>query len=207
MNSCAAFCISLRANEAGRKQCEEQFQALGVPVQFEVVDPHPQGGVCGCFTSHQLALQRGLDSSSELILIMEDDVCFEGCTPELFQSLLRWVKQVPADQRWCLELGYFTYSKSYDISPGIVALDNCVCAHAYVVPRLTAQGLCAMNWRGTPYDLQWGEVIDQFYAPYPMVAFQRNHISTISHLSTLFMMVFGFRTVARICEWWSRRYL
>lgn len=207
MNSYAAYCISLRANEAERKQCEEQFSALGIAVQFEVVDPHPQGGHCGCFTSHQLVLQRGLDSGKEFILIMEDDVYFEGCTPELFQSLLSWLRSVPSDQAWCLELGYFTYGKSYDISPGIVALDNCTCAHAYIVPRLTAQRLCAMKWRGIPFDLQWSEVIDQFYAPYPMVAFQRDHISIVSYVSSLFMLVFGFRTIARLCELWSRRYL
>lgn len=87
------------------------------------------------------------------------------------------------------------------INPNIIALDKCVCAHAYIVPINTAKKLVKMKWKDVPYDIHWQEMIETFYAPYPMIAFQMDHQSNTSlDLMTNLRSKIGFKNILVICE-------
>jgi len=68
------------------------------------------------------------------------------------------------------------------VNQHIVKINRCACTHAYIIPKQTAIKLSQLKWNDQPIDHAWFDVIEQFYAPYPMTAFQTDHISSISSI-------------------------
>lgn len=204
------YCISLVENSKERDVCQREFDKIGLEVEFEIVERSPEGGSYGCFMSHLEVLNKGLKTNSEYIMIMEDDVYFYHTDSTIFDKIYKFMDSIRKDEyvrleldklKWCLCLGYFTNSHSISVNKHIVALDKCYCSHAYIVPRHTAEKLAQMEWKNLPYDIEWHNVIDLFYAPYPMIAFQRSHVSTVSSgLGSYMINIIGFQNIARICE-------
>ena len=213
------YCISLRDNEEGRILCQKEFDKINLQVEFEIVERSPLGGKHGCFTSHIQVLKKGLATSAPYIMIMEDDVYFDYQDPQIFNKINEFIS-LQCDSlcqvKWCFCLGYLTNSPATKVidnycpqvtinTDSIVALDKCYCAHAYIVPRVTAEALVTMEWKEVPYDIHWHEMIDKFYAPYPMIAFQRDHQSeTAKDFGGFLLNLIGFRNIARISEFRSR---
>jgi len=198
------YCISLKENIHERLRCQEIFDRLNLKVDFEIVERSSKGGKHGCFTSHIKVLNKGLETGNEYIMIMEEDIYFDYLDPEIFTKIFKFIETCDKNIKWCLCLGYFTASKSTTVTDDIVTLNKCYCSHAYIVPRQTAEKLIEMEWKEIPYDIQWHEVIEIFYAPYPMIAFQKDHYSSISGDFGAFLInTIGFKNIARLCEFWS----
>lgn len=195
------YCISLVENAHERFHCQEEFDRVGLKVDFEIVERSSKGGAHGCFTSHVNVLKKGLESGSKYIMIMEDDVYFDYPGTNMLGYYSDFLESLDDKMKWCFCLGYFSNSRTRTVNKDAVALKKCYCSHAYIVPRQTAEELVKMEWRGTPFDIHWHEMIDIYYAPYPMIAFQKNHKSSISNGFGFFLInTIGFRTVAKISE-------
>jgi hypothetical protein len=204
-NQIKYYCISLKENETERIRCSREFEKIGLPFEFEIVERSPLGGAHGCFMSHIDVLKKGLESNSKYIMITEDDVYFEYSHPSIFEKIFKFIESANPNVNWCLCFGYLSGSKLVSVNKDIVALKTCSCSHAYVVPRRTAEELIKMEWNGSDYDVDWHKVINYFYAPYPMIAFQKDHKSSISNdWGKYFLNTFGFKNSARICEFWNR---
>lgn len=199
--SVKCYCISLRDNNEGRFNCQKEFDRIGLSVEFIIVDKSNISGAHGCFTSHIKALNKGLKSGSEYIMVFEDDVYFSYSDRLIWEKIFSFLNVPNSKLLWCFCLGYLTGSRSETITKDIISLDRCYCAHAYIVPRQTALQLVQMVWEGKPYDVQWADVIQIFYAPFSMIAFQRDHKSSIStDVGKYILNSIGFRNVARLCE-------
>lgn len=198
-----SYCISLKNNHKERKRCKKIFSKHNLDVDFHVVDRSPLGGHHGCFTSHLQVLQKGIDyfnkDENNFILIMEDDVYFE-CNVGKIQQLCDSLITLNGD--WCCCLGYFSTSVATFVNKNIISLNVCNCAHAYIVPIRTAKKLVLMKWNNVPYDIAWHKEVN-FYAPYPMIAYQLDHPSSISSdVIDSCMKTIGFKTIATGCQFW-----
>ena len=194
------ICISLKECEKERILIKKEVNKLGLDVDYHIVNRSPLGSVHGCFTCHIEALKSALRCKDKYIMILEDDAYFDPCN---INKIYQFIETLPKTC-WCFAFGYLTSSLSSKINKNIHTLTNCQCAHAYLVPRQTAKRLINMQWNQIPYDYEWNKYIDIFYVPYPMIAFQRDHPSSIqSNVKSYVFNTLGYRTIANLSETWS----
>src|SRR5437868_5580184 len=174
------YCISLRENEQIRIDLTKDLNQIGLDVEYHIVDRSPLGGIHGCFTSHVDVLKKGLTQQCKYIMVLEDDVYFKLPHDRIFNKINTYIDQLD-HTNWCFCFGYFTECPAVKVNAWINKLYHCYCTHAYVVPRQTAKSLIKMQWSGQPVDHQWKDHISTFHVPYPMIAFQKDHKSTISN--------------------------
>jgi len=202
-----SYCISLKENEKDRERCLKIFDQHNLNVEFKIVERSPSGGVYGCFESHINIIKEGLTHLNEYdyLLIMEDDVYFESNDCHLLKSIECFLKTLNNKKLWCCCLGYLTDTMIYKVNSNMVKLKRCACTHAYIIPKQTAIKLSQLKWNHQPIDHAWIDVIEQFYAPYPMIAFQKDHISSISKSGfTNFLLTnIGFKKLAKMNELWN----
>lgn len=204
-----SYCISLKENKEERIRCQKIFDKYKLNVEFEIVDRSPKGGLYGCFESHINVLRKGIkhfksNTNNNYIFIMEDDVYFEADT--LFGKLEPFLLSLDNNTNWCYTLGYLTNYPSFKVkNEDIVKISNCQCTHAYLVPIHTAIKLSNMQYKGLGIDYAWLDVIDTFYAPYPMIAYQRDHLSSTSSGDMMVYMhnTLGFKNIALLSQSWS----
>ncbi|HSW76701.1 MAG TPA: glycosyltransferase family 25 protein [Candidatus Saccharimonadales bacterium] len=194
------YCISLKENEKIRSLLTPQLKKNGINAEYHIVERSPLGGCHGCFTSHIEVLKKGLEQSCQYIMVLEDDVYFE-CNQDKLNQIYQFIEKLDNQSNWCFSFGYLTACSSTKINHFINQLYHCYCTHAYIVPRQTAKKLSQMVWKNVPIDFQWKEEIDTFYVPYPMIAFQRDHLSAAE--SSNFIYHCGFKNLARLSEMWS----
>lgn len=205
MYTVKSYCISLTENYKERKRCKNIYDKQLLNVDFHIVDRSPFGGMHGCFTSHIDVLKKGIKyyknskDKNQFIFIMEDDVYFE-CKDifDIFKTL-----PYNNNNNWCCCLGYFSTSMGTFIKPNMISLSSCNCAHAYIVPIHTAKQLVKLKWDNEPIDYVWNNVVDVFYAPYPMIAYQKDHPSSVgTGIFDIVMKRIGFKNIALGFEFW-----
>ena len=201
MNDIQCYCISLRENESTREKLSKALNNIGLNVNYHIVDRSPLGGCHGCFSSHIEVLKKGLAQQCKYMMVLEDDVYFEGHDIiKKLKDISQFINQLD-NSHWCFSFGYLTSSPSTKINHFINRLYHCYCTHAYIVPIQTAKKLSMMQWKNKPIDHQWSEEISAFYVPYPMICFQHDHASSTA--SPDFITRIGFKNLARLCEVWS----
>jgi GR25 family glycosyltransferase involved in LPS biosynthesis len=209
-----SYCISLKENEKDRKRCQEIYNYYNLDVEFHIVDRSPKGGMYGCFESHIDVINKGLKlmndhSEYDYLFIMEDDVYFETDDNILFKHIEPFINKLDDDNEWCCCLGYLTTSFIHKANKHIAKIKNCQCTHAYIIPKQTAIKLSQLQWNNVAIDFAWSDVINIFYAPYPMIAFQTDHKSAISNgdfMDVLRTRV-GFKNIAKMGELWGHHCL
>jgi GR25 family glycosyltransferase involved in LPS biosynthesis len=199
------YCISLKENEDEREWCSKVYTKNKLDVEFFIVERSKHGGSHGCFQSHINVLKKALETDYEYFMILEEDAYFDYNDVNIFNQIFDFVRNIKDNRNWCFCLGYFSQFPATNIQKGFVTIPKCFCAHAYIVNRRTTEQLITMEWKNSPYDIHWHDIIDIFYAPYPMIAFQKDHISSISSdFGSKVMNTIGYRNVATICEVWTQ---
>lgn len=198
-----SYCISLKENKHERVRCRKVFKHYDLNVDFYIVERSPKGGVFGCFESHINVLKMGVEhfngvDDDNYIFIMEDDVYFEGDT-HIIHDTISYLSNVK--NNWCCCLGYLSSCVGNFVREDIISLPNCNCCHAYIVPVRTAKLLMGLIWNDKPIDYVWNNIIDMFYAPYPMIAYQTDHASAISNnMHNYIFNTIGFKNIANIMQ-------
>jgi GR25 family glycosyltransferase involved in LPS biosynthesis len=72
------YCINLKNRVDRHEYMSELFRKNNLRVNFYQADPHPDGGVVGCRTSHLAVLKEARDRGLPRVLIFEDDIEFVG---------------------------------------------------------------------------------------------------------------------------------
>jgi hypothetical protein len=140
---------------------------------------------------------------------MEDDVYFDTHEP-LFKNIEPFLKSLDSNQLWCCCLGYLTTSFIHKVNKNMVKINSCQCMHAYIIPKQTAIKLSQLKWNNMAIDFAWLDCIDVFYAPYPMIAFQNDHMSTIVKQEKIMEVIrthIGFKKIAQMGEEWGQHCL
>ncbi len=166
------YCISLEARPDRRMLAEKQFAAVGLlpRVEFVIVDKHAANPEEGIFQSHMICLNRGLDENARHILVFEDDVFFQDVKTKALSEVCRYLD---AGVKWdALFLGCITDgSKKIEKMPLAKITYRCL-AHAYALKRPFAKEIVRQSWQGIPFDELLRQQNRQFFALYPMCAFQ-----------------------------------
>jgi len=185
------YCISVSERGDRRELALREFADAGLleRLEFILVERHPDNPAQGIFESHLLCLNRGLEAGAQRILVFEDDVFFRCFDP---QALRLACRELTAIEEWNgLFLGCLT-SGSRRTGPGfLVRIDYRCLSHAYALNAPFARRIVREKWNGTPYDMLLRQRCAEYYALYPMCAFQGrstsdNQTVTIDRLRRIF---------------------
>ena len=166
------YCISIDARDDRRAEAKRQFGDVGLleRVEFEIVKKHPVNREKGIFQSHMRCLNKGLQAGARHILIFEDDILFQGFTSETLRNATLFLHNSPAWNGFFL--GGITSKMSKTVEPSVVRIRYRCLAHAYALNRPFARRLVQESWDGIPFDDILRRHCNDFFALYPMVAFQ-----------------------------------
>lgn len=166
------YCISIDQRSDRREQARAQFADVGLleRVEFVIVARHPVNRAQGIFESHMHCLRKGLNAGADRILIFEDDVFFQNFTPSL---LLEACSSLDETVHWnAFFLGCITRGSHTTTHPALVRIEYRCLAHAYALNRSFAEYIVQQEWDSIPFDELLRRQQEDFYALYPMCAFQ-----------------------------------
>jgi len=166
------YCITLKSRPDRRRQAEQQFAILGIlpRVEFVVVTKHPDNPEQGIFQSHMLCINKGILQKARNMLIFEDDVFFKGVDTSALAEACRFLESTG---KWnALFLGCITDGSRRIAESHLVGIKYRCLAHAYALNRPFAEGIARQAWSGIPFDELLRRNSNDFFALYPMCAFQ-----------------------------------
>lgn len=166
------YCISIDTRADRRREAKKQFEDVGLleRVEFELVKKHPDNQEKGIFQSHMRCLNKGLQAGARHILIFEDDILFHGFKPETLRDAVRFLQKTPAWNGFFL--GGITTQMTKTDEPSVVSIQYRCLAHAYALNRSFARRIVQESWDDIPFDNLLGSHCKDFFAIYPMIAFQ-----------------------------------
>lgn len=166
------YCISIDVRIDRRQQVTKELARVGLleRVEFIIVKKHPTNPEQGIFESHMHCINKGLASGGRHILIFEDDVFFRGFRAQTLREACLFL-----DNRLNWEvffLGCLTTGSIPTETKSVVKVKYRCLAHAYAVNRPFAELLSRQTWQGIPFDDLLRQYNSDFFALYPMMAFQ-----------------------------------
>jgi len=166
------YCISLDERSERREEAEAQFDKIGLLdyVEFHIAKKHPYDSEEGIYESHMACIKNGLLACAGNIVILEDDVLFDGFSPQRLKQCIDFIRDTPDWKAFffgCLVSG----SKKTN-SKGVLKIKYRSLAHAYVLNRSFAESLVKKPWRKIAFDTELKSYKDGFYAAFPSFAFQ-----------------------------------
>jgi hypothetical protein len=171
------YCLSLSNRSDRYENARRQFETVGLldRVEFIFAEKHPTDNEVGIYESHMAAIKKGLAADARHILIFEDDVVFEGFSPEKLQECV----DVLGSNDHCrlLFLGCLVAKSRRTNNPGILRVNYRSLAHAYVLKHALAAELAIEKWHRVPFDGLLAGLKEDKFAVYPAFAFQSNAIS------------------------------
>jgi len=166
------YCISLDTRTDRREHARQQFAEVGLldRVEFVIVAKHPDNPEQGIFDSHMHCLNKGLAAKARNILIFEDDILFQRFNPDVLRNACHNMGLVA---NWnALFLGCITDGSGKTGQKNLVKITYRCLAHAYALNRSFAQKIVMEMWDNIPFDELLRRHNKDFYALYPMCAFQ-----------------------------------
>jgi len=166
------YCISIDARSDRREQARKQFADVGLlaRVEFVIVARHPENREKGIFESHMRCLQKGLVAGAHHILVFEDDVFFQNFD---VQDLADSCAFFNSQTEWNgLFLGCITAGSRKTKEKSLVKIKYRCLAHAYALNQSFVKRLVRETWSGIPFDELLRRRQSDFFALYPMCAFQ-----------------------------------
>ncbi len=131
---------------------------------------HPDNPEQGIFASHMHCLQKSLDARAENVLVFEDDVFFQKYNPRIIGAVSHTLQLVT---NWnALFLGCMTSGSQKTGHKNLVQITYRCLAHAYALNRPFVQEIVQQTWSNIPFDEVLRRHNRDFYAIYPMCAFQ-----------------------------------
>ncbi len=166
------YCISIDRRSDRREQARKRFTGVDLleRVEFVIVTRHPQNREQGIFESHMHCLHKGLEAGADHILIFEDDVFFKKFDERVLHEACAALEM---STNWeALFLGCITEGSKKTEHKTLVRVQYRCLAHAYAVNRPFARRIVREQWCGIPFDELLRRRQQEFYALYPMCAFQ-----------------------------------
>ena len=166
------YCISVDDRHDRREQVRKQFAAVGLleRVEFVLVTRHPENREQGIFESHLFCLKRALAAGAQHILVFEDDVFFRDFDSRALAEACLHLERLAS---WdALFLGGITRGSRKTKVKSLVSIKYRCLSHAYAVNAPMARRIVREEWSGIPYDGLLRRMNGDFFAIYPMFAFQ-----------------------------------
>jgi hypothetical protein len=117
-----------------------------------------------------LCLKKALAEGAATILIFEDDVFFRNFNAGVLREAC---SRLDSSTHWnAFFLGCLTGGSRRTGENSLVKIRYCCLAHAYALNRPFAERIVRENWNNIPFDNLLQRSSTDFYAIYPMCAFQ-----------------------------------
>jgi len=166
------YCISVDERSDRRELVRKQFADAGLlqRVEFVIVARHPENPVQGIFESHLLCLRKGLTAGAQHILVFEDDVFFRNFDSRALGEACSGLESIG---NWnALFLGCITSGSRRTGTRSLARIRYRCLAHAYALNGAFAERIVLEKWNDLPYDVLLRKYSADFFAVYPMFAFQ-----------------------------------
>lgn len=201
------YCISLDERSDRREQARRQFAEAGLlaRVEFVIVPKHPENRAKGIYESHMLCLEKGLEAGARHIMVFEDDVFFRNFDPRALHAACM---QLAKMANWHgLFLGCITEASHKTATKSLVKITYRCLAHAYALNASFAQRIIRQQWHDIPFDELLRRNNADFFAIYPMIAFQGlcgsdNQTVMLERLRNFFG---GLPFIQRVNEWYQNQ--
>lgn len=171
------YCISVDNRIDRRELVKRQFAAVGLlkRVEFVLVTRHPDNREKGIFESHLICLKKGLAAGAKTILIFEDDVFFRHFDPFVLSAACQHLASM---QNWSgLFLGCITNGSRRTSVHSLARVQYRCLTHAYALSASAASRVIRAEWGGIPYDGMLRRSREEFFAIYPLCAYQGHSAS------------------------------
>lgn len=201
------FCISLEDRVDRRREAVLQFESVGLLdfVEFILVKRDPQNSERGIYESHIRCMQRGLNAGASSILIFEDDIVFDRFS---LDTLRECVSFMGSDRNWTFFFfGCLAAKIRKTEIRSVVGVEYGCLTHAYAVRNETARRIVSRKWSGRAYDMMVRDMGGQYYAAFPLFAFQSSSATdNFNHpgLDRLRRLFGGFKRVQKFNEFYNR---
>ncbi len=201
------YCISLEEREDRRREAGRQFERVGLAgrVEFVIERKHPSDNEQGIYESHLKCFRKAVQADAHRIVIFEDDVLFDRFRREALADCVAFLSSA-ADWK-ILFLGCLVSGSRKTASPSVVKVRYSSLSHAYAIQRGFAETLLGLPWRQIPYDMLLRSLSREYYAAYPLFAFQSNAASDNSrfrNLDRFRRMCGGLARIQKMNEWYHR---
>ena len=168
------YCISLDKRSDRREEAKSQFEKIGLLeyVEFHIVKKHPYDSEEGIYESHMACINNGLMAGAGNIVIFEDDILFDGFSPERLKQCIDFMRD---NSDWkAFFFGCLVSGSRRTHSKGVLKIKYRSLTHAYVLNRGFAELLVKKPWRKIAFDSELKSYKDGFFAIFPSFAFQSN---------------------------------
>ena len=168
------YCISLDKRSDRREEAKTQFEKIGLLeyVEFHIVKKHPYDSEEGIYESHMACIKNGLLAGAGNIVILEDDILFDGFSPEGLKQCIDFMRD---NSDWkAFFFGCLVSGSRRTHSKGVLKIKYRSLTHAYVLNRGFAELLVKKPWRKIAFDSELKSYKDGLYAISPSFAFQSN---------------------------------
>jgi GR25 family glycosyltransferase involved in LPS biosynthesis len=201
------YCISMDERSDRREEAENQFDKIGLLeyVEFFTVKKHPYDSEEGIFESHTDCIKKGLAAGAGNIVILEDDIVFDGFNPESLKQCIDFMRDT-SDWK-AFFFGCLVSASRKTPSKGVLSIKYRSLTHAYVLNRGFAELLVKKPWRKIAFDAALKSYKDGYYAIFPSFAFQSNSPTGNSkylQLDKFRRLCGGLQRIQKRNEWYHR---
>ncbi len=201
------YCISLDERSDRREEAKSQFEKIGLLeyVEFHIVKKHPYDSEEGIYESHMACIKNGLLAGAGNIVILEDDILFDGFSPEGLKQCIDFMRD---NSDWkAFFFGCLVSGSRRTHSKGVLKIKYRSLTHAYVLNRGFAELLVKKPWRKIAFDSELKSYKEGFYAIFPSFAFQSNSPtgnSKFLRLDKFRRCCGGLQRIQKRNEWYHR---
>lgn len=185
-------CIHLKNRKDREDLVTDVKQKLHIPLRYFYAEPHPNGGVTGCYESHVAVMREALNERKSMVLIFEDDL---EIGQFMWTHLHEVINFVSNRKDWDIfYLGCFPdiWGNAHQHITGNIYKVKATQTHAYIVSNQFMERIAYRPFDGTPIDEVFLEG-SRSYAILPSLFVQASSSSDVSNVS--FISVFPAKRI------------
>ena len=185
-------CIHMKSRKDREELVENVKKKLNIPLKYFYAEPHPDGGVRGCYESHLAIMREAVKANKSMMLVFEDDLEIGKFSWKALDEVIDFVHK---RNDWDIfYLGCFpdVWGNSHQHIRGNIFSVKATQTHAYIINRPFMERLIDRKFDGTPIDEVFLEG-SRSYAILPSLFVQASSSSDVSSLS--FISVFPAKRI------------
>lgn len=175
-------CIAMASAVERRMLFQAEAERVGLGgtrVTYQLEEPDPDGGTAGCFRAHVRAAQAAVSEGCSNLLVFEADAYFKGDLVGTLKNVSHFLRQKPDYDM--LLLGHNPVSNTWATKfAGLRRAAVTFGGHARILSRNFMEKVAALTYKNLHLDNKLVLMRPIIYVAYPMIAFQRDHYSTVT---------------------------
>ena len=176
----AAYCISLKEATGRREQLTEEWEKIGIDVDYYLVDRAPNPALA-CSQTHQDICRILIDNNWERVLVFEDDCRFYDIPAGMIARINKFLNE---NQTWDVFYLGGILGKLWLTKYKSIARIRCAGVHSYIVHRRACEKI--VTWDYTTHTKAVDTVYKKElkgYSCFPLLTWQEEVVSSPSNIA------------------------